>query len=233
MDLARIRGELEEELTWRKNEMRLLHNQLAFINKDEEKKRYRKSLVVMLYSHYEGFCKTAFLIYINAINKERFKCSEMNDYIVTATFADIFAALEIPNAKCKIFKPKLPDDAKLHKFCRQVNFISKLNNLLNNEANIPEDVIDTESNLKREVMRKILFRLGFSYQAFEKHEDQIKNLLEARNYIAHGGSRSGIEEDIYQKFERSTYEIMSELMNLLMQALIRKAYLRSTITTAP
>jgi len=62
MDLADIRAQLESELTWRQNEMRLLHNQLEFIEKYEEKKRYRKSLVVMLYSHYEGFCKTAFLI---------------------------------------------------------------------------------------------------------------------------------------------------------------------------
>lgn len=229
MDLANIRAQLEIELTWRQNEMRLLHNQLAFINKDEEKNRYRKSLVVMLYSHYEGFCKTAFLIYINAINKEKIKCSEMNTYLITATFADIFSALEIPNMKCKIFKPKLPEDTKLHKFCRQVNFISGLNNFLSVEANIPPDVIDTESNLKREVMRKILFRLGFPYDVFEKHEYQIQDLLEARNNIAHGTFISGIEEDVYQKFERSTYEIMSELMNLLMQGLTKKVYLKSPI----
>ena len=94
MNLADIRAQLEMELTWRQNEIRLLHNQLAFIEKEEEKNRYRKSLVVMLYSHYEGFCKMAFLIYINSVNKEGFKCIEMNDYIVTANFADIFAALE-------------------------------------------------------------------------------------------------------------------------------------------
>jgi hypothetical protein len=227
MDLADIRAQLESELTWRQNEMRLLHNQLEFIEKYEEKKRYRKSLVVMLYSHFEGFCKTAFLIYINAINKERFKCFEMNDYIITANFANIFTALEIPDSKCKIFKPKLPDDAKLHKFCRQVNFISGLNNFLSTEAKIPEEVIDTESNLKREVMRKILFRLGFPYDAFKKHEDQIKDLLQVRNQIAHGTLVSGIEEDVYQKFEGSAYKIMSELMNLLMEALINKVYLRN------
>jgi hypothetical protein len=153
MNLSDIRAQLEMELTWRQNEMRLLHNQLAFIEKDEEKNRYRKSLVVMLYSHYEGFCKTAFLIYINSVNKERLKCLEMNDYIVTANFAEIFIALEVPNAKCKIFKPKLPEDTKLHRFCRQVNFISELNNFLSKQVNIPEDVIDTESNLKREVQK--------------------------------------------------------------------------------
>jgi hypothetical protein len=187
----------------------------------------------MLYSHYEGFCKMAFLIYINSVNKEGFKCLEMNDYIVTANFADIFAALEIPNSKCKIFKPRLPEDAKLHKFCRQVNFISELNNFWSKNVSIPEDVIDTESNLKREVMRKILFRLGFPYDAFKKHEDQIKDLLEARNQIAHGKFVSGIEEATYQKFERSSYEIMSELKELLMQALINQAYLRTPIAIIP
>lgn len=228
MNLSDIRAQLEAELTWRQDEMRLLRNQLSNINNEDEKKRYRKALVVMLYSHYEGFSKIAFDIYVGAINQEHVCCSDVNDYIITLSFADIFKALEIPNSKCKIFKPILPDDAKLHRFCRQVNFISGLNNFLNAQVNIPGSVIDTESNLSREVLRKTLFRLGFPYNAFEKHEYQIKDLLEARNGIAHGSYQGGIDEDVYIKFEKFTYEIMSELTDIIMQALIDQIHLKRT-----
>lgn len=233
MKLADIRGQLEAELTWRQDEMRLLRNQLSNMDKEDEKKRFRKALVVMLYSHYEGFCKMAFLIYTNAINQEKILCSSANDFIVTLSFADIFRALEIPDAQCKIFKPKLPDDTKLHRFCRQVNFISELNNFLGIQANIPDSVVDTESNLKREVMRKILFRLGFPYDVFEKHEYQIKELLDARNDIGHGKYVSGIDEETYLKFENFVYEIMSELRDLLMQGLSDQVYLKVPSANIP
>ena len=62
MNIIEVRAEFEEELTWRVDEIRLLHNQLGYIRKEADKMRYRKALVVMLYSHFEGFCKTAFSI---------------------------------------------------------------------------------------------------------------------------------------------------------------------------
>ena len=226
MNLSDIRAQLEDELTWRQDEMRLLRNQLSHMDREDEKRRYRKALVVMLYSHYEGFCKTAFDIYVDAVNQEHICCSNANDHIIALTFADIFKALDIPNSKCKIFKSILPDDAKLHRFCRQVNFIAGLDNFLSMPVNIPEDAINTESNLSREVMRKLLFRLGFPYNAFEKHEYQIKGLLDERNSIAHGKSQEGIDEEIYIKLEKSTYEIMSELREIIMHALIDQIHMK-------
>jgi hypothetical protein len=45
-----IRGELEEEQTWRRDEIRFLRNQIANMQSDAEKDQYRRSLVVMLYA---------------------------------------------------------------------------------------------------------------------------------------------------------------------------------------
>ena len=73
MNLLDIRAQIEEEITWRSDEIRFLKNQLSNIQKETEKEKYRKSLVVMLYSHYEGFSKTIFQIYINEINPEFLK----------------------------------------------------------------------------------------------------------------------------------------------------------------
>ena len=60
MDLDDVIAQIEEELTWRMDELRFLRNQLANIPDEKNKKRYRKTLIVMLYSYYEGFSKSAF-----------------------------------------------------------------------------------------------------------------------------------------------------------------------------
>ena len=226
MNLIDVRAQLESDLAWRQNEIRLLRNLLSTLTKEEDKKRYRKALVVMLYSHYEGFCKTAFLTYIAAINQENIPCFKANNYIKVASLSDIFDALETRDSKCKTFKPRLPDDSKLHRYCRHVDFISELDRFMNRRIYIPDKLIDTESNLKREVLRKLLYRLGFPYDIFVNHEGKIECLLNIRNEIAHGRySIKGIEQDQYESLEKAIYEVMTGLIKILMNSLESQSYL--------
>ena len=67
MNLADIRAELEDELRWRTEELRFFKNQLSDFRSDDERNRFRRALVVMLYSHFEGFWKAAFSIYVKAL----------------------------------------------------------------------------------------------------------------------------------------------------------------------
>lgn len=76
MDVAEVRAELEEELTHRLDEIRFFRNQLDEIDAVDEKERYCKCLIVMLYAHFEGFWKAAFSIYLNVINQENIKCKD-------------------------------------------------------------------------------------------------------------------------------------------------------------
>ena len=68
-----FRAELEEELRWRQEELAFFKNQLVDIVLENDADRYRKSLVLILYSHFEGYVKNLFwfiyLIYI-ARNKK-------------------------------------------------------------------------------------------------------------------------------------------------------------------
>jgi hypothetical protein len=57
MNLADIRAELEDELQWRLEELRLLKNQLADLRTEQQRDRFRRVLVIMLYAHFEGFWK--------------------------------------------------------------------------------------------------------------------------------------------------------------------------------
>src|SRR5437868_3879478 len=94
-------------------------------------------------------------------------------------------------------------------------------------AEIPVDVVvDTEANLKPSIIRKILYRLGLPYDAFNEHEGKIHKLLNFRNTIAHGAGKDGIDEKTYQEIQSATIEIMSALIKIITSALRETKYLR-------
>ena len=226
MNILDIRAQLEEELTWRLNELRFLRNQLAFIKDHDQKKLFRKSILVMLYSHFEGFCKTVFLIYIKTINQERVTRSNANDFIATASLVEIFRAYDNLDKKCELFKRALPDDNKLHKFARQVDFVREFNVFLAKIVDLPESIVDVESNLKPIVLRKILYRLGFPHDAFESFEGEINHLLNLRNSIAHGAYKQGLEQAEYAKIETATFDVMFRIKKIIISALDKQEFLK-------
>ncbi len=227
LDLEDIRAQIEEEMTWRVNEMRFLGNQLAYIRNEDAQKLYRKSLIVMLYSHFEGFCKTSFLIYVKAVNKLGINRLDANNHIAAASLGEVFKYYGNTDRKNEYFKNSLPDDEKLHLFSRQVDLVAQLKELFDETVTIPESIVDTESNLKPVVLRKILFRLGFPYNVFGPHEGKIDFLLNRRNSVAHGTKDGGVTDSEYNGVQMTTYQIMTELTTLIMLTLEQQLYLKS------
>ncbi|WP_242833103.1 MAE_28990/MAE_18760 family HEPN-like nuclease [Desulfosporosinus acidiphilus] len=184
----------------------------------------------MLYSHYEGFCKTAFLIYVKSINQEKILRSIANDFMVAGSLSEVFKAFNNTDKKCKVFKNALPHDEKLHRFAREVDLVKEFDNFLQQIINIPESIVDVESNLKPLVLRKMLYRLGFQYDTFQVHEGLIDQLLNYRNNIAHGAIKNGLEQSDYDSIEKATYIVMEEIKKMIIDALQNKLYLKSTAT---
>jgi hypothetical protein len=227
MNLADIRAELEDELEWRLEEMRFFKNQLADFRTKEQQNRHRRALVVMLYAHFEGFWKAAFSIYVKAINSEAILCKDATHSLVAASLFELFAGLSDYQKKHPFFQLKAPEDSKLHQIHRQVEFLSRLPDLGATKVDIPaEKVIDAESNLNPNVIRKNLFRLGFQYDMFRSHEGTVHHLLNKRNSVAHGSTRLGIEEDEYNQLEASVLDIITEVVRRLFETLHQKLYLR-------
>ena len=230
MNIIEIRAQFEEELTWRLDEIRFLHNQLSYMRKEEDKMRCRKALVVMLYSHFEGFCKTALSIYATTINQENLTCSHVTDQIIAASLATVFQDFENTDKKSNIFRRDLPEDTNIHRFARQVELINVLEEIWMLPVNIPVDeVVATEANLKPSIMRKILYRLGLPHDAFKENEGKIHLLLNYRNSISHGAAKDGISEKTYQEIQTATTEIMSSLIKILTGALSDTKYLRTPV----
>ncbi len=226
MNLAGIRAELEDELRWRSEELRFFKNQLGDLRGDVERKRFRRALVVMLYSHFEGFWKAAFSIYVKALNAEAILCKDAVDSLVAATHFDLLASLA-SQKKATFLNWTPPDDPTLHMFHRQVEFLARLPDFRVTKLDIPDEVVNPESNLKPDVIRKNLFRLGFPHNLFQSHEGTVHKLLNKRNSVAHGATRLGVEEDEFNDLEQAVMEIMEDIVKLLFNWLHTRKYLKS------
>jgi len=227
MNLADLRAQLEEDQAWRDSEIRAFQNYGATIQDEEELKRYRRALVLLLYAHYEGFCKFAFSLYAEAINQAGVTCGEASYAIAAASLADLFRNLRNPQSKSDLFRRELPDDSSLHQFARERNFVELSSEFEKRPVSIPEDVVDTESNLKPVVLRKNLFRLGLPHDQFEQFDGDINKLLNIRNGISHGSLKDGVEKKLYEELRTSTTTVMSRLSAGIMKALSDKTYLRT------
>jgi len=243
-----IENELRNNFLKRVFEMRFLENQLKNFEDENEQEVYRKSLVVMLYSHFEGFFKEALdSFYIDILNNENIPIKEANYAIQACSLLDVFKDLQDGTNKSEIFKKALPDDSKLHIFHRRLEFIERLGEVFevsitsknrfikiptaNQEKRPKEDkhvrgLVDTESNLKPIVISKILFQLGFSDNHFKSYESDIIQLLSIRNEIGHGTFTRGVQKSIYFKLKISVFRVCKALIKLIINALQNKEYLK-------
>lgn len=226
IDLADLRSEMETEREWRENEMRLLRNQIASISSDDARKIARKALVVMLYAHFEGACKALLSMYVNRLNALGLVVDQVQPAIGAASVSDVMFALRDPARKCAEFVRTLPDDTALHRFARDREFVEVAWKIGQRPVRMDvEGIVDTESNLKPIVLRKILYRLGLDPNMAQPWEAAIHMLLNRRNDIAHGTARKGLEEVEYSKLEQAVSLVIDGVVTAISEAVSRKAYL--------
>ncbi len=227
MDLSSLWAQIEQEQTWRTDEVRFFDNLVSKVT-ESDKDRLRRANILLLYAHYEGFCKFAFSLYVDAINGEGLECLDANYALVAVTLDTVFRELRNPEGKATEFKGSAPDDKKLHIFARDKEFLKKIADFDKRKISIPEGIVDTESNLKPTVLRKNLYRLGFRHDSLEFLEGYIHILLRTRNEIAHGAHGIGVVQGKYERVRDATFEIMNQVKRFVMNALKEKEYLRAS-----
>lgn len=233
MNIADFRAQLEEELSWRTDEIRFFQNQCSLVPLENQNK-FRRALVLLLYSNFEGLCKFALTLYVNAINAENVQCKDATHAVAAASLFDVFQYLRDGTGKAKNFKKLgLPDDKDLHRFVRDREFLKSATQIMSSNVTIPDRIVDPESNLNPEVLRKILFRLGLPHDQFVDIEPEITTLLKLRNKIAHGETKEGINDVLYSKLKTSTFRIMNSIVRGITESLIERKYLLSSELTYP
>ncbi len=238
MDPSDFRAQLEYELLLRQGELAYLRNQLNFqLEADDERDDINcKVLIVMLYSNFQGFCKLALKSYIQSINGEGITRSEAKEHIAAVSLADIFLDLENPdkaeNKRCEFFK-RAEKRHKFQRYYQHAYFICKIDDVLGEKLNISEkvsdDIVKTKSNLGPDVLQEILYRLGLSYNNFNKYNGTIRTLVRWRDIFAHGDTAPGMNKKLYYSLESEIYTFMSDLMIFLTEAVQNRYYKKDQI----
>lgn len=218
--------QLESDRAVREREIRIIQNLARRASDDSERGMLFRSLVLLTYAHLEGFCRGALITYLTAINALRLKCEDASYVLVAASLTDVFGALRNPQSKHPIFARILPDDAKLHLLAREIEFIEKLEQVVGLEVGLPDNAVDTESNLSPKVLKKNLFKLGLDYSLVNKRQDQLNKLLGIRNAIAHGDMQKIPKEEEVQEYTSSAFQVMSFIQGEIYAALEQQVYLR-------
>ena len=219
---------LESELLWRQEELAFFKNQLNNISVEADKDKYRKSLVLLLYSHMEGYIKIALQTYVQYINAQSLQRSDVLPGLIVAGMHKEFIAYENLDRKCEVFRKALPEDAKLHRLYRRVDFVEGYSTLINQPLSIDDSLIDTESNLWYIVLQKNLYKLGLPVDMFASHRAEIDALVNRRNTIAHGNARSGVTNAEYAKWETKINRVFSSLTTTLYDYVNHSRYLNSS-----
>jgi hypothetical protein len=185
-----------------------------------------KALIVMLYSHYEGFIKYAALRYVELINKLNLDTSAVKAQFAAASLNLVFKDIEQNQAKSEFFRSSLPDDSVLHRLYRRCNLVEHLQDLWNKKILIDDMYIDTESNLKYDILCRTLYSIGLDPCLMESYQSEIGLLLRFRNPIAHGDLLAdNIYLNLYHKIEEAALTVIKEFRQIIKTAIINQKFL--------
>ena len=216
---------MEQERAWRQEELAFFKNMLNNIDDEDKKDKYRKSLVLILYSHMEGYVKICLQTYVQYINDLKLPKKQFVNGLIAAGMHREFLAYENMDRKCKVFKTKLPEDSALHRFYRRVDFVKCFNDFTKSILSIEDSVIDTESNLWYITLQKNLYKIGIPVDIFEKYQKTIDALVNRRNSIAHGNCTSGVKQIEFENWEKNIGEMLTALTTTIYEFALHEKYL--------
>jgi hypothetical protein len=194
---------LEDDLSWRKKEL----SELLIVAKTSGKEVVLKSVILLLYAHWEGYIKKSSKIYLNYVSEKNIKLKDLYQ-----NFSAIILKAQV--SLCLDTSEKLT-------MANEVSFINSYLKKQNGKFNITididsldsRDIIDTGSNLKPKTYKNIVGILGLEYKTALSTREQYINqhLLANRNSIGHG---SPFDDTIQDDFNL-TIDDVEKLKNII------------------
>lgn len=238
MDLERFYSELEEQKLKRQGEIATINNLLEKIPNElkldenaleQYLNAIRRANICLVYAHIEGFIKFTFTIYITAINQLKLDCQDVIPILRAAVYMDDFKKLTNIDHKSELFKKKFPYDNHLHRLFRQEEFFESISEYLSIKVQIKDKYINTESNVGKEVLEKLLYQVGLPHDCLASTTGILNELKNKRNDISHGVDMSIINEEKYNHYVNCAFQILDELVTLIFDAYKNKKYLCRSI----
>ncbi|HFK5797946.1 TPA: MAE_28990/MAE_18760 family HEPN-like nuclease [Enterobacter hormaechei subsp. oharae] len=228
MESSDFQTQLQTEMLWRETEIRGLNNIIEQLTNDATKNMVRRATICLLYAHVEGFVKFSFKLYIDAINSMDLECSKVKSVLTAAVYYVDFMKIDNPDKKNKIFKKVLADDSHLHRIYRYEEFFERITDVFNQKIKIEDGYINTEGNVGKEVLQKLLYQVGLPHTLLDRVIGPLTRLMNKRNNIAHGTDKSFIADNEFNTFYKCCLEIMSELSRVLYLAYQNRDFLKQS-----
>jgi hypothetical protein len=194
MTYEQLENYLDDDLKWRKKEI----TDLLFLAKENNNIILLKSMILLLYAHWEGYIKKSSKVYLRFIVEKKVPLKKLSSNFKAA-------ALKGNIKQCFESNDSL-------NLSNELTFIKKYLTLEDKKFKIsidPDDdfdksIIDTQSNLNPDVLKNIYGILGVQYkEALETRKNYIdRNLLHVRNTIGHGSKyKDSNEGDLILEIE--------------------------------
>lgn len=178
-----------EDWTWRKKEI----SELMLIAEKEETIVVLKSIILLLYAHWEGYIKKSSRVYLKYITENKVRVCDLTEN---------FKAIALKGLSKEVFKSG--ESLTLYNELTLIKKYSDINNftidkLIKIDLELEKDksIVDTQDNLNPTVFKNILNIIGLSYNnQYEIKERHLDNdLLAYRNSIGHGNKKLSKDMD--------------------------------------
>lgn len=183
MKIIQLEHLLDAESSWRKKEI----SDLMLVYQNNPCEVILKSIILLLYSHWEGFIKRGAKLYLKYIKESKVNVGDL---------CSNFKAIALKEIISSCFQTK--ESLTLHneiKLMEKLEF-EGLKYKVGIDVEIDQDnsIIDTDSNLTPKIFKNILKVIGLEYRPeYEAKQSHLNaNFIGRRNTIAHG---SKIEND--------------------------------------
>lgn len=208
-----IESVLEADLDWRAAELAALRIQVATAPSGSlQESAGLRAIWIMLYAHYEGFCKYAIDVYLDTLEGEGLQRSVCNDVIARFSLEKRFRDFRSDTASSScwnFFTAALP---------------AALTDQLRFEVR-PQ----TKSNLWPSLLRENCDAVGLSITTLNEQESKLKTLVGRRNDIAHGQKNVIRNLPEYKKYEDAAFTVLYALALDISEAVASRRHVRATL----
>jgi hypothetical protein len=218
----RIRAKFEDELSWRRNEIRHFRNLQGHELREVESDYLRRAIIVLLYAHFEGFVKFLLEEYVDVINTARLDITEVQTVIAASCVAEHFKSYRtsVPGDKSD------PVGARVQQVTRDATLLQKI--LETREQSVTLDkrqVTSADSNLTEVVLRRNLKMLGLEDKRASGYTKQLGDLLTHRNGIAHGERiPPPVNDPDFRRLEERIFKLCDELQKYIYTSIKNESY---------
>ncbi|SFK29582.1 MAE_28990/MAE_18760 family HEPN-like nuclease [Brevibacillus centrosporus] len=213
LPLEKVLKDIERDFEWRQNE--LFHARELYLTSNSEihKKIILRSLVMLLYAHFEGFTKFCLQSYIEALKDMNICCHHIRSELIAYSLRQNFKSL--------MGKGSVQDRKK---------FVSEFREIFSSSLPLERMEIDTRSNLKSTVLSEIIEELGLELpggrEAFfdKKITGNIDTVTNKRNAVAHGRGVSISSFEKYVELEKDVLFVLNQVVRIVEHNLSAKTY---------